>query len=327
MIDTEQLKEDFSKAKVLIIGDVMIDSYVWGKVSRISPEAPVPIVNVDRREIRLGGAGNVALNIKALGAEPILCAVAGNDEESRNLLYLLAKRKMQSDGIFQIPDRLTTVKHRILAGSQQMMRIDTETDNIIDSAHQEKLLDFVKEKIGECHVVIFEDYDKGVLSADFIRQVIKIASEKDIPTVVDPKKNQFLDYAGATLFKPNLKELREGLKLDFYSTDFKAVEDSLFKLNKLMPVKSAMVTLSENGVMISDFNKTHHIAAHKREIADVSGAGDTVISLAALCLACKMPIEKIAAISNLGGGLVCEHLGVVPINLDLLIKEIGRLGI
>jgi rfaE bifunctional protein kinase chain/domain len=132
MIDTDKLQSDFSGARALIIGDVMIDSYVWGKVTRISPEAPVPIVNVDKREVRLGGAGNVALNIKALGGEPVLCAVAGNDDESRNLLYLLAKRKMSSEGICIIPDRLTTVKHRILAGSQQMIRIDTETDTEIE---------------------------------------------------------------------------------------------------------------------------------------------------------------------------------------------------
>lgn len=327
MIDTRKLQKDFSGSKVLIIGDVMIDSYVWGNVSRISPEAPVPIVNVERREIRLGGAGNVALNIKALGAEPILCAVAGNDDESRNLLYLLAKRKMSNEGIVSIPDRLTTVKHRILAGSQQMMRIDTENNAVIDAIQQEKLLAFITKEIEKCDVVIFEDYDKGVLSSSLIESIIDLANKFGVPTVVDPKKRNFLSYTDATLFKPNLKELKEGLKLEFDNNDIKAVEKSLLSLSEVMPVNSAMVTLSENGVLISDFKNSHHIKAHRREIADVSGAGDTVISIAALCLAKGLPLEKVAAISNLGGGLVCEYLGVVPIDLKQLMSEVNRLGI
>jgi len=327
MINTSKLQKDFSGSRVLIIGDVMIDSYVWGNVSRISPEAPVPIVNVERREIRLGGAGNVALNIKALGAEPILCAVAGNDDESRNLLYLLAKRKMNSEGIISIPDRLTTVKHRILAGSQQMMRIDTENNSVIDAEKQQKLLAFVSKEIEKCDVVIFEDYDKGVLSAELIREIVDLANKSGVPTVVDPKKRNFLSYTGATLFKPNLKELKEGLKLEFDNDDIKAVEKSLQTLNKAMPVNSAMVTLSENGVLISDFKDSHHLKAHRREIADVSGAGDTVISIAALCIAKGLPLEKVAAISNLGGGLVCEYLGVVPVDLEQLMSEINRLSL
>ncbi|MEM1136416.1 MAG: bifunctional ADP-heptose synthase [Bacteroidota bacterium] len=327
MVNTAKLQTDFSKFKALIIGDVMIDSYVWGKVKRISPEAPVPIVNVDRREIRLGGAGNVALNIKSLGTTPILCAVSGNDDENRNLLYLLAKRKMTTEGIISVPDRLTTVKHRILAGSQHMMRIDTETEEEITDQVQEKLLAFIEKTIPEVQVVIFEDYDKGVLSKNLIQAVISLAKEKRIPTIVDPKKRNFLSYEGATLFKPNLKELKEGLKTEFESHDLVALEEALQLLNTHMPIQSAMATLSENGVFISDFKDKFHIDAHKREIADVSGAGDTVVSIAALCLAAGLSIDKIAAIANLGGGLVCEQLGVVPIHLELLMKEVTKLGI
>ena len=327
MVNTEKLKTDFSKLNALIIGDVMIDSYVWGKVNRISPEAPVPIVNVDRREIRLGGAGNVALNIKALGANPILCAVTGNDDESRNVAYLLAKRKMSTEGIFAVPDRLTTVKHRILAGSQHMMRIDTETDEVISDEYKDQLLNFINGISKDIDVIIFEDYDKGVLSESLIQSVISIAKNKEIPTVVDPKKRNFLSYKGVSLFKPNLKELKEGLKVEFDKNNLNALENSLITLNELMPMEASMVTLSENGVFISDFKTKFHIDAHKREIADVSGAGDTVVSIAALCLATGLPIEKIAAISNLGGGLVCENLGVIPINLDILMNEIKRLAI
>ncbi|MBT33700.1 MAG: D-glycero-beta-D-manno-heptose-7-phosphate kinase [Thalassobius sp.] len=327
MVNPEKLRADFSNLNALIIGDVMIDSYVWGKVSRISPEAPVPIVNVDRREIRLGGAGNVALNIKALGANPILCAVTGNDDESRNVSYLLAKRKLSTDGIFSINDRLTTVKHRILAGSQHMMRIDTETEEEIADIEKERILDYIKGILDQVDVIIFEDYDKGVLSESLIQSVVTLAKSHSIPTIVDPKKRNFLSYKGVSLFKPNLKELKEGLKVEFDKNDLKALDQSLNKLNEVMPTESSMVTLSENGVYISDFKDKHHINAHKREIADVSGAGDTVVSIAALCMAAGLPLDKIAAISNLGGGLVCEHLGVVPINLDTLLNEITRLKI
>ncbi|WP_020530536.1 D-glycero-beta-D-manno-heptose-7-phosphate kinase [Flexithrix dorotheae] len=317
--------EKFNDLKVLILGDVMIDSYIWGKVNRISPEAPVPIVSINERDWRLGGAANVALNIKALGAEPILCSVVGDDPESITFHELLDKRGMTKEGIIQSKDRVTTVKHRILAGSQHMLRVDSETEKVISSEDEEKIVEFVRNKIDEIDVIIFEDYDKGVLTEKVIGQVISLAKSKQIPTTVDPKKRNFLAYTGCSLFKPNLKELREGLKVEFENKDIEALSEAVNKLAKVMPVDAVMVTLSENGVYITDFEEKFHLPAHKREIADVSGAGDTVISIMSLCLAVGLPLKKIAGISNLGGGLVCEHLGVVPVEKNRLLEEAIKL--
>ncbi|MBX2841966.1 MAG: D-glycero-beta-D-manno-heptose-7-phosphate kinase [Flammeovirgaceae bacterium] len=320
-----QVFEKFNNLKVLILGDVMIDSYIWGKVNRISPEAPVPIVSINERDWRLGGAANVALNIKALGADPILCSIVGDDAESDTFHELLEKRGMTKEGIIQSKDRLTTVKHRILAGSQHMLRVDSETDKVISPIDEERLIKFVQGKLDEIDIIIFEDYDKGVLTANVIEQVIAMAKSKAIPTTVDPKKRNFLSYSGCSLFKPNLKELREGLKVEFENKDIQALTKAVNDLVKVMPVDAVMVTLSENGVYITDFGEKFHLPAHKREIADVSGAGDTVISIMSLCLAVGLPLEKIAGISNLGGGLVCEHLGVVPVEKERLLEEATKL--
>jgi len=321
----QELLKKFDKLKVLVLGDVMIDSYVWGKVHRISPEAPVPVVNVQKRERRLGGAANVALNLQALGAQPILCSLVGKDEEGGEFAKLLEVGGMSSEGIMASRNRPTTVKHRILAGSQQLLRIDTETDRLLNAPEAEMLEEKVRQLLPQVDVVIFEDYDKGVLGEHIIDFTIQEANRLGIPTAVDPKKRNFLQYAGVTLFKPNLKELKEGLKVDFEGYDQKAVEAALFALKEKMPIKKAMVTLSEDGVLITDFSETVHLSAHKREIADVSGAGDTVISIAALCLAAGATNRQLAFLSNLGGGLVCEHLGVVPIQKGKLTEEALRL--
>ncbi|MEH0154865.1 bifunctional ADP-heptose synthase [Limibacter armeniacum] len=321
----EKTFEEFNRLKVLIIGDVMVDSYIWGKVDRISPEAPVPVVNTTRRENRLGGAANVAKNIHALGATPILCSVVGDDEDGIILKKLMEDIGIPTDGILQSKQRRTTVKHRILAGYQQMMRIDSEDTHDIGHEDTDMLISKVKSLAEAADVIIFEDYDKGVLHETAIQEIIHFANERGIPTTVDPKKRNFLSYAGATLFKPNLKELREGMKADFTGDVISDVKASVTALKQQMDVTNAMVTLSEHGVYITDFNQEYHIPAHKREISDVSGAGDTVISIASVCLALGMSIDKVAAVANLGGGLVCEHLGVVPIDKKRLQEEARKI--
>ena len=211
----DELFDQFDKLRVLIIGDVMLDSYVWGRVERISPEAPVPVVTVDRRELRLGGAGNVLLNVQALGAEAIICSVIGTDGPGDQLEQELCDRGLNCDGLIRSKARITTIKERIIAGSQQVVRVDTETDKYITADERTQLIAKAKELIPTCHVVIFEDYDKGVLSKEAIAEITDFANEQRVPTVVDPKKRNFLSYQNTTLFKPNLKELREGLKVDF----------------------------------------------------------------------------------------------------------------
>lgn len=320
----DQVFEDFTKLRVLVVGDVMLDSYVWGKVERISPEAPVPVVNVGRREYRLGGAGNVLLNVQALGAEAIACTVIGNDGPGDILEHQLSERKLSCEGIIRSADRITTIKERIIAGSQQVVRIDTETDENISGAEQAQLVAKAKELIPGCQVVIFEDYDKGVLSPEVITEITAFANEHNVPTVVDPKKRNFLAYQNTTLFKPNLKELREGLKVDFEVQDADALRAVVQQLTTTLNAKGALITLSEYGVYIDYQNDTCHLSAHRRSIADVSGAGDTVISIAACCVALGLPSRAIAGLSNLGGGLVCEQVGVVPIDKARLKAEAMR---
>ena len=325
MQSVSELINGFSRLKVLIIGDLMIDSYTWGRVSRISPEAPVPVVNVIRRESRLGGAGNVVLNIASLGATAVICSVIGDDAPGRELQKLILDSNLSTEGLIVEPGRMTTVKERIIAGSQQVVRVDSETESSISSSSQKVLLAHIKDSISDVDVIIFEDYDKGVLNDSLIQSVISMAKEINIPTVVDPKRKNFFAYKGATLFKPNLHELRDGLGL--MPTDFDAdhLADTVRKFKVSQEFTGVFVTLSERGVYIDFENDQQLIPAHIRQISDVSGAGDTVISIAACVLALGGSTEQIASLANLGGGLVCESLGVVPINLALLSKEADQL--
>ena len=309
----------------------MLDAYIWGRVDRISPEAPVPVVNVNRREVRLGGAGNVLLNVQALGAEAILCSVIGTDAAGDQLQQQLTERSLCCDGLIRSPTRPTTIKERIIAGSQQVVRVDTETDAYISDTERADLAKRAKSLIPGCQVVIFEDYDKGVLSRELIAELTAFANAQGIPTVVDPKKRNFLDYEHTTLFKPNLKELREGLRLaglgDFQLNQPGELARVVTELSHRMQLQGMLITLSERGIFI-DFNgEQHQLPAHVRTIADVSGAGDTVISIAACCVALAQSPERIAALSNLGGGLVCEWVGVVPIDKSRLLDEAFRLGL
>ena len=317
----EEIFAAFNGLKVLIVGDVMVDSYLWGKVDRISPEAPVPIVHVQKREKRLGGAANVALNVQAMGATPILCSVIGSDADGGGFIKLLESNKMPTQGIVASDSRTTTIKHRILSGSQQMLRIDSEVDHTINSKENTLLLQKIKQLAPTCDVIIFQDYDKGVLCRENIESIIEIAAAHAIPTIVDPKKRNFLHYNGVTLFKPNLKELREGLKVDFDVSRREELQKVVSLLREKMHLTAALVTLSERGVYIDYAEEKHLIPAHIRQISDVSGAGDTVVSVAALCLALQLSPSLIASLSNLGGGLVCEYVGVVPIQKESLLAE------
>lgn len=319
--NASSLFEAFSKLKILVIGDVMVDSYIWGSVSRISPEAPVPVVLSDKKEKRLGGAANVALNVQALGATPIPCAIVGEDIDGEFFLNRLKERGIPSKGVIISSERETTVKERVLSGAHQLLRVDTETDKELTKLEQKSLLAHIKNLLPECDAVIFEDYDKGVINKTIISETISEANRLNIPTVVDPKKRNFLEYKGATLFKPNLKELKEGLEIECDPTDLESVQAGAKALQDALEAKMIMVTLSEHGVFIKDNGDTHLIPAHIRQISDVSGAGDTVISIVACGLAAGLDAKRTAALANLGGGLVCEHIGVVPINKDDLVNE------
>ena len=319
--------ESFNQMNVLIIGDVMIDGYVWGKVDRISPEAPVPVLSVAKKEDRLGGAANVALNIQSMGAKPILCSVIGDDENGKKFIALLNNLNISAEGILKSKDRITTLKTRVIKDQQHLLRIDEEIDQPLNLQEENNFIENVKNIIAshKIDVIIFQDYDKGVLTNHNIEKLISIAQNAGIKTVVDPKKRNFLTYKNVGLFKPNLKELKDGLKIEFnHLSDDQLVAASKELKNKIN-ANAVLITLSEHGVFLMDSENNYKIPAHIRNISDVSGAGDTVISVAALCYAGEMPNEKIAAIANLAGGLVCEKVGVVPINKLALLSEAAAL--
>ncbi len=324
----DKLFSQFETKRILVVGDVMIDAYVRGKVNRVSPEAPVPIVSLDKEEDRLGGAANVALNLVALGAKPVICSVVGNDRHAKDLQRLLTESGISGDGLIYSQDRQTTVKTRVIGNNQQLLRIDSEQTDPISSEEEKVLVERIAELLkNEVDAVIFEDYNKGVLTPTVIEAVIAESKKQNIPTTVDPKKDNFFAYKGVTLFKPNLKELKEGLNklVKFDPVDKTNFENAVSELEEKLKNKISFVTLSEHGVFIRDGQQQHYAEAHPRTIADVSGAGDTVIAVATLCLAAGISVEQIAEMANIAGGLVCETSGVVPVDKDQLRSEVKRL--
>jgi len=307
----------------------MIDSYIWGSVDRVSPEAPIPIVGIHNQERRLGGAANVALNIKAMGATPLLCSVIGDDNRKEDFIDLLNEEGLSDIGIIIDDTRMTTVKTRIISERQHLLRVDEEivyplspdTENLFDNQITDLL------KTGNIDAVIFQDYDKGVLTSTLIRSIIATANELGIPTLADPKYRNFLEYEKVTLFKPNFKEFLIGLNLSMVKSDYKRIhEESKLYLHDQLSIGRVMITLSELGVFFSTSKGYYHLPAEIRDVADVSGAGDTVISVAGLCIATGLDDESIAAVSNLAGGLVCEKVGVVPVDKQELLGECVRVS-
>lgn len=318
-----ELFKSFNQLNVLIIGDVMIDNYLWGSVNRISPEAPVPIVSVKRKEQRLGGAANVALNIQAMGANPILCSVIGVDNEGLSFLDLLKKQKLSQKGILKSRERITTIKTRIIGNNAQLLRVDEEVDEDINADETQQLITLISYILhhDRIDVIIFEDYNKGLINPKLISKVVELAKQKSIPTCVDPKNKNFNAYKGVSLFKPNLKELREGIKQDISGDHINELQRAVSSFRVKQKIDTVLVTLAEKGVITNSRKVKEHLSAHIRSIADVSGAGDTVISVASLCRAMECDDILTAAIANLSGGLVCEQIGVVPVNKEQLLEE------
>jgi len=325
-MDLDALFESFTNKTIMTIGDVMVDAYLFGSVQRISPEAPVPIVSVTSRENRLGGAANVALNLRSLGVTPILCSIIGDDEKGNIFMSLMENAGLSSEGIMQSQTRKTTTKTRIISGTQHTLRVDEEITVPIDGELEDKLLDKVSILFATKTVdaIIFEDYDKGTLTDRVIKEIVKMANERAIPTLVDPKKRNFYSYNGVSLFKPNFKELTDGMKLEVAAGDYDAIAGACRNFQDEHDIMYLMVTLSERGVLLSSKNSYYHLPAKIRQISDVSGAGDTVVSVAAACLSAGIEPDKIANYSNIAGGLVCEQSGVVPIDKEQLLAEIKK---
>ena len=322
--DWQEIFKGFNSKNILVIGDVMIDSYVVGNVNRISPEAPVPVVSVSKRYNRLGGAANVALNLKSLGANAILCSAIGNDSKGKDFMDLLEKRSLSKEGILMSEDRITTTKFRVIGNKTQMLRVDEEDTNKLSSKDFVLLSGKINHLLNTLPIsaVIFEDYDKGIIDSRLVDFVIKKASEKNIIITADPKKDNFSLYSNLTIFKPNLKELNEGEGLNIKSGDIEAITKASRELIRQKNHRSVLVTLSEYGMLSVEAGEAYHAPAEIRNIADVSGAGDTVISTVTLALCAGLDMKRSVGLANLAGGLVCETVGVVPIERNRLLNEV-----
>ena len=310
---------------ILIVGDVMIDRYLEGSVNRISPEAPVPVLLQKSVENRLGGAANVALNLKALGAEPILCSLVGDDEDGAVFQSILPKRNLSSAGIVSSTERRTTVKTRVLSGSHQLIRVDREDTHLLSESEESMLFKRISDLLetSGAKALIFQDYNKGVLTDSLIRKLIEKARTEEVLTTVDPKKDQFLSYVGVDLFKPNLKEIRDSAPFAVEPTP-ESLQNAAQFLQSRLQNRFTMITLSEKGLYLNEGSSGHIYPTVPRDISDVSGAGDTVIALSTLGLVAGLPLEQIAVMCNLAGGQVCEFPGVVPVQPELLEEELAH---
>jgi rfaE bifunctional protein kinase chain/domain len=321
-----QLKKLFSQLKqlkVFVVGDAMLDNYWIGHIDRISPEAPVPVVSVTQKDSRPGGAANVALNCNALGAEVYLFSVIGQDQTGKNLITQLNEHQINTEYIISSKERITTSKTRILAKNQQIVRIDEEITTELSIKDEHHFIDTCLKaiQIEKPDILIFEDYNKGVLKKNVIEKIITHCKHVGVFTAVDPKQTNFLSYQGVDLFKPNLKEVKEALGKVIPDVKVSALKEIHTQLKNALHHNITFITLSEAGVFFQENKNSKLLPAHVRRISDVSGAGDTVIAVATLFYVLTKDMEMSAEMANLAGGLVCEEVGVIPINKAKLLQE------
>ncbi|MEO6254005.1 MAG: PfkB family carbohydrate kinase [Ferruginibacter sp.] len=326
-MDLDKLFHQFTQLKVAVIGDVMLDTYWWGNVERISPEAPVPVVAVSKKEHRIGGAGNVALNIASLGAAVSMISVLGKDDDGMQLTKLLQENNINTLYLVSSEHRITTNKIRIISRNQHMMRLDAELTDDMRGDDEQALLHAFETYIAveNPDIVILEDYNKGVLTPNVIKKIIGLCNEYDILTAVDPKRKNFFAYEGVDIFKPNLKEVKDGLNLLREEININVLKDMHILLQEKLKHGVSLITLSEKGVFYQQENNAAIIPTHIRSIADVSGAGDTVIAIASLVFAATGDARLMAEIANIAGGLVCEEVGTVAIDKTKLFEECKKL--
>ncbi|MDD8016825.1 MAG: D-glycero-beta-D-manno-heptose-7-phosphate kinase [Bacteroidota bacterium] len=313
----DQLLKTVKNKRVAIIGDVMIDRYVWGTVSRISPEAPVPVVEVESESTRLGGAANVANNITSLGAKALLIGVVGNDNNGKELRLYLEKENTSSEGIVTDPSRPTTVKTRVIAHSQHVVRIDSEEKKDIGGEIQNKIISILEKNISAIDGIIIEDYNKGVVVKELIHRITELARKTNTVITIDPKFNNFFEYKNVTVFKPNKKETEEALGRRLQTDDdvVAAGKTLLEKLN----AQNVLLTRGEKGMSVFEKSgSVTHIPTRARHVADVSGAGDTVIATLTAMLAGGATMQEAASLANYAGGIVCGEVGIVPIDPAIL---------
>ncbi len=322
-----KLFEDFKNYHIAVVGDTMLDTYWWGSTERISPEAPVPVVALKNKEYRIGGAGNVALNLISLGAKVSICSITGADDDGVLLEQMMKEKGIDTTCLIKNPDRITTNKIRVISRSQHLLRLDHEISSDLEPAAEQRFIQTTIDAF-EAHppqVVIFEDYNKGVLTENVIKVLIDYCRSKNIITTVDPKRKNFFAYKGVDIFKPNLKEVREALNIIDNSTSLSSLKNIHQLLHEQLDHAISFITLSEKGVFIQQDNDAQILPAHIRNIADVSGAGDTVIAVASLVYAATRDVKFMAEVANLAGGIVCEEVGTVAIDADKLLVECDTL--
>lgn len=316
-----ELLKNVTAKRIAVVGDVMIDRYIWGNVHRISPEAPVPVVEVESESSRLGGAANVANNITSLGARSLLIGVVGNDVSGKEFCSILEQQKTPSEGIVIDPSRPTTVKTRVIAHQQHVVRIDSEEKKDVDASIQTKIMQVLENNIASIDGIIIEDYNKGVVTKELIRTIIELANKHSKIITIDPKFNHFFDYRNVTVFKPNKKETEEALgrKLKSEEDVIAAGKSLLEKLH----AENVLLTRSEKGMSLFERNgAVTHIPTFARTVADVSGAGDTVIATLTTMLASGAAIGEAALLANIAGGIVCGEVGIIPIEPDVLRRTV-----
>jgi rfaE bifunctional protein kinase chain/domain len=318
--------DKLSDIKVLVVGDIMIDRYITGKVDRISPEAPVPVITHDKTEDRLGGAANVALNVQALGAQAFICSLAGEDTSGFELLELVKAQGMKSDFIRLSDERRTTVKTRVIGNNQHLLRVDREDTHFLSEVESDLLLTRFDKALNEVkpHILVLQDYNKGLLSPQVIGHCIEMAKKQKVFVAVDPKQYHFFEYKGVDLFKPNLKEISSAFQIEA-SSDFRTLQAISRELRGRIQNRYTLITLSHEGLYIEDSDHAFIIPPHRRRnIVDVCGAGDTVLSIASIFLFMGMDIEWVGRAATTAVGQVCERAGVVPVDKNLLFKELTK---
>ena len=313
----EELFLAFEKKKVLVVGDVMIDAYIFGS-TRTSD--PTPILNEKRREKRLGGAANVALNVKALGATPILCSLVGDDYDGKTFEKLLDEQGMPNKGIIRSQNRKTTKKLRVLSGANQVVQVDSEDIHPLIDLDRKSLLNHINDLSAEADLIIFEDYDKGTIHAEIISETISIAKRKGIPVAVDPKSKNFFLYEGVNLFKPRISELEKYVSRNLVAGNEDQLKESIENLHSKIKADNYLVSLDGGDIYYHSSKSSSIFSTHHRGIADMSGVGNAIISIAGLGLTLGLKEEAIAEISNIAAGIVAQYSGVVPLSKDQVLK-------
>jgi rfaE bifunctional protein kinase chain/domain len=317
------LKSHFKGLKIAIVGDMMLDCYFWGEVKRISPEAPVPVVEVGNEFYRFGGAANVALNILKLGGIPFPVGVIGYDNYGTIFKSLVTEASISEEGIIIDDERPTTAKTRVIADSQHVVRIDKESKDYLNKKNQSKVIEYIEKNIKNFDGIILQDYNKGVLTTSLIEKIIQLANRNKVLITVDPKFNNFFHYKNVTVFKPNRKEAEDVLGLKIRTEE--DIETAGNRILEKINAKYVLLTLGEDGIAVFEKGKApHKMETKARKVADVSGAGDTVISTLTMALAAGGDILEASYLANYAGGIVCEEVGIVPIDLDKLFDTVSE---